>query len=90
MISMKEKIARAAYAAQWEGPYPESGVENGLALQVADAVLDALIEPTEGMTKSAPWPFNRDEHWPHHITPSFGYTPERVFRAMIQAARDGK
>lgn len=48
---------------------------------LADAVLDVLMEPTEGMLKAS---YGIDEYW------SDGPDHAAVFKAAIQAAKEGK
>jgi len=83
MTSMREKIARKAYVVLHGSKAPEdmsvpyaSASKIGKAYKVADAVLDALMEPTEGMVAAM------DEH-------SGTIAPECAYQAGIQAARDG-
>lgn len=83
---MKETIARAAFRALYDydapgdmsPPYgPHSKI--GKAWAVANAMLDALCEPTLGMTTAA------YEGQPDAVNAGFA----QAFTAMIQAARDG-
>lgn len=67
MTSMREKIARAI--ADEVGRRKNVSVE-----QLADAALNALSEPTEGMARASGDGIS---------------TSERIFVAMIQAAKDG-
>lgn len=58
----------------------------GVCLDAADAVLDALMEPTEGMIEAGIETHEKD--WPNRVT---GERPlVASFRGMIRAARDGK
>lgn len=81
MTSMREKIARSLYEAtpfkETEGGYDrQSPAYQRMCLLLADAVLDALMAPTEGMVEAM------DEH-------SGTIAPECAYQAGIQAARDG-
>lgn len=81
-MSMREKIAKVL--AHHDGMHPDavSNDEDDFPiwktyLDVSDAVLDALTEPTKGMIESM------DEH-------AGSIAPECAYRDAIQAARDGK
>lgn len=77
-MNMREKIARAICKASgddWDREGPE-GLMQAYG-QAADAVLDALMEPTEGMVKAG------------RAAIPYPDTIEAPFTAMIQAARDG-
>lgn len=75
-MNMREKIARAAHDAQWEEPFPKEGtIAHAITMQVADAVLDALLEPTEEMCLS---------------TGDGPNTSRRLFTSMIHAAKEGE
>lgn len=80
-MNMREKMARAMSRVGWD---KETRPDQIYWLSVADDALKALLEPTPEMISQVdavlPYAMNRptDE--------AFG----RVFRAMIQAAKDGK
>lgn len=87
-MSMREKIARAIYHSQ-----PRNRTFDLLKveyqrqyLRKADAVLDALMEPTEGMITEGFAVNSDDIGQPERAKRG----QVRVFRAMIQAARDGE
>jgi hypothetical protein len=88
-MTMREKIARAACEAGHHASWPEGTSytnrdEQRAWFKIADAVLDALMEPTEGMVKAG---VDADEQleW----AASDAAVPE-VFKAMIKAAQEGK
>lgn len=88
-MSMREKLARAMHGfrqsrgfsgnAAWE--YEPAAIQE-LYLGTADAVLDALLEPDEGMVEAGEGSLS-----------SLDYRCEcdakNIFRAMITAARSG-
>jgi len=78
MTSMREKIARAIYhGTPRNKPWDLlSAYKREQYVHEAHAVLDALMEPTEGMVAAM------DEH-------SGTIAPECAYQAGIQAARDG-
>ncbi|MFD1945027.1 hypothetical protein [Paradevosia shaoguanensis] len=87
---MREKIARKAYVVLHGAKAPEdmsapyaSASKIGKAYEVADAVLDALMEPTDGMKLAGS---AASEFTPDEVRPS---TAATIFRAMMQAAREG-
>lgn len=92
-MNMREKIALAAFVAQYgyepsddafEGPmHPRS--KSGQALAIADAVLDALTEPTQGMQKAGWCVIGKQDEASGDV---IDIGP--VFAAMIQAAKDGQ
>jgi len=95
MTCMREKIARAMYDAtpfkNTEGEYDQQSPEyQRMCLLRADAALGALTEPTNGMELAGGlkyegmW-FEDDGTFTGVIFTDMG----TVFRAMIQAARDG-
>ena len=85
-ISMREKIARAIFhkitsdddPSAW-GRYPGN---HHACYQAADAALDALMEPTEGMVDSG------IEHTNMLAVPLIRIP--NSFKAMILAAKEGK
>lgn len=88
-MNMREKIARVL--ATLDGMHQDA-VSNDedetpvwrLYLDDADAVLDALMEPTEGMVEEsvfAAYHYSDEDDKIHNA---------KAFKAMIQAARDGK
>jgi len=98
MTSMREKIARAI-CTYMEAGFPTrvqmewgelSAPARAAMFARADAVLDALMEPTSGMELAgglkyeAMW-FENDDAFTGVIFTDMG----AIFRAMIQAARDG-
>lgn len=96
-MNMREKIARAI-----RDKAAEIEVRKGCdsdpmihASEFADAVLDALMEPTEDMINaSTATPQVRDIDWVSALLGTGISSAEDValasYRAMIQAARDGK
>ncbi|MFD1944687.1 hypothetical protein [Paradevosia shaoguanensis] len=76
---MREKIAMAILAKVPRG----YGMTKAEASDYADAVLDALMEPTQEMNVAGS---ATSELTPDEVRPS---TAATIFRAMIQAARDG-
>jgi len=79
---MREKIARAIYhGTPRNKPWEQlSAYKRGQYVREADAVLDALKEPTEGMV---------DAGWDNLPDDESRFSPSNIFEAMIQAARDG-
>lgn len=101
-MNMRERLARAIYQARnGHGAKPwahQPKAHQEPYLTDADAVLDELMTPTEGMEDDA------DEHVHDELkkqrafsmekygTPAFASAPfsRRVFTAMIKAAKEGK
>lgn len=89
-MSMREKIANALAIS--DGYSPEDWHQKDeVYLRYADAVLDALMEPTETMqvvggTKLEEIMFGGDEDATGMIFTDCGV----VFRSMIKAAKEGK
>jgi len=97
-MNMREKIARAIDPAWWKhadalfndhsaaaeqrSNYIKNSAQGLQSLASADAVLDALMEPTEGMRESGNLP-----GWDDSVTVGLS---EQVFTAMIRAAKEGK
>lgn len=72
-MNMRERIWRSIQQQNLDnGGAPIPNIEAG---KIADAVLDALLEPTEGMVKAAG---------------DFADIPEWIFTTMIAAATEGK
>jgi len=93
-MNMREKIARALYDTEenqvqepgqkWRSMRldEESDEDQQRYYEMADAALDALMEPTEGM-----WTEGFKEYGPGAYDVS---DPENVFVSMIRAAKEGK
>lgn len=72
---MLERAARAAWAAEWEEPFPRAGtIQHALAVQVATAVIRAVREPSGEMMQAGNrmWLDDGNER--------------QIFEAMIDAA----
>lgn len=86
-MNMREKIAMRLVALYEQTDGPLDG------LTEADAVLDALMEPTENMLEAG-WISASDyeDRNPHEgfLIPDNDPVSMFVFRAMIQAAKEGK
>lgn len=83
-MNMREKIARAICKANgddWDREGPE-GLMQAYG-QVADIVLDALMEPTEWMKLAGSV---ASESTTDEVRPS---TAAKIFSAMIEAVRNG-
>lgn len=101
MMSMREKIARAIYHSTprnkpWDVLKPEFQRQYG---KQADAVLDALMEPTKGMCLAVEdliedcmdHDYDSDiegNRYPYSTVRAG--TESKVFIAMIKAAKEGK
>lgn len=95
-MTMREKMARAIHdtvprhfprdvaVRPWEDEPPR--VREPL-LAVADAVLDALLEPTEGMIEFG---IDAAKTAADHYERISSSAIKTAFQAMIQAAKDGK
>lgn len=56
-MDMRERIARAIHKADWIEPFPEVRTDDyAHAMSIADAVLEALRDPTDAMLQ---WPIIR-------------------------------
>lgn len=81
-MNMRENIAKLLASCDGMHPDAVSNDEDEMPiwttyLDVADSVLEALMEPTQEMIEAGRWPAEDDG-------------PLACFRAMIQAAREGK
>lgn len=105
-MSMREKIAKALAAQYWDRmfrsdaeiarlTYPagkEAFLDERWWLYAsdADAVLDVLMEPTEGMREMGDHAYNLTGIC-GSLAPSTSYEhTEFIWQAMIQAAKEGK
>lgn len=84
-MSMREKIARALQANGAEGSWTD-------LLSDADAALDALLEPTEGMVEDGQVEVNLLENPEPPNAFKFLSNDEVVliWQAMVRAAQEGK
>lgn len=88
-MTMREKIAKSIYERRnGHGAKPwahQSQAHRDPYLSDADAVLDALIEPTEGMIEAV-----EDHHYMgDRECPTCG-GGKPAFQAMVRAAKEGK
>lgn len=100
MTSMREKLASKLFKAQhgyeaaenlFAGPYADMG-PIGKAMMLADAALDALMEPTEGMIDEGQNEVNLLEAPDPPNAFEFLSTDEvtSIWQAMVAAAKEGK
>jgi hypothetical protein len=88
-MSMREKIWRTIQQQNLDNG--GAAIQNHEAMMIADAVLDALMEPTEGMMTSAAY---SDISTSYGDEDSFEYVSDEdaaaIFAKMVRAAKEGK
>lgn len=88
-MNMIERVARAAHDAQWEEEFPVKGsISYAVAIQVARAAIEAMMEPTQAMEMAAFDTLEVDGK--QHGFKTGTHARNSVYQAMIRAALEEK
>lgn len=85
---MREKLARAGHNAMFTedfADYEPGSIDHAIWLQVVDAILDALMEPSEEMKAKAWYLDSKGRVYSCHVCGG----QEEGWQAMLKVAKEG-